>query len=164
MKRDSNVIIRINSDLKRDVLKLMKENEVSLSDVLNIYITDMVHRKKIPAVIKARAKAYSPKKEEMLDIFKIRYLLNEAINEWGSEKIKKVYLFGSFARNEQTNKSDVDLRFETTGDYSMKDTGNLRYLLKEKFKRDVDIVTEDFDKLDPWFAEQLRKEEICIYG
>ena len=44
----------------------------------------------------------------------------------------------------------------------MKDTGNIRCLLKEKFKRDVDIVTEDFNKLDPWFAEQLRKEENAL--
>lgn len=164
MKRDSNVIIRINSDLKKDALKLMKENNVSLSDVLNIYISDMVKHKKIPAVIKARARAYTSTNENDLDIFKIRDLLNEAINEWGNEKIKRVYLFGSFARNEQKENSDVDLRFETTGNYSMKDTGNLRYLLKQKFKRDVDIITENIENLDPWFAEQLRKEEICIYG
>lgn len=163
MKKDSNVIIRINSELKRDVLKLMKENGVTLSDVLNIYISDMVKHNKIPAVIKSKAKAYTSPKDQ-LDIFKIRVLLNEAINEMNGKEIKKVYIFGSFARNEQKLSSDVDLRIEATNHFSSFDIGYLRDLLKEKFNREVDIVAEDLENLDEGFANELRKEEICIYG
>ena len=74
-----------------------------------------------------------------------------------------MYLYGSFARGEATYKSDIDLRLVTTDSMSMIDIGNLRYEIKEKTGRDVDISNEDPSKLDPDFYANVVNDEICIY-
>lgn len=97
-------------------------------------------------------------------IGEIKVAVKESVDEMNlSTKIFKVFLFGSFARGEQTNKSDIDLWLVTSNDITSFEIGNFRYLIKEKTGRDVDIGNEDFDKLDPDFISNIRKDLICIY-
>ena len=82
-----------------------------------------------------------------------------------------VYIFGSYARNEATEESDVDILVDKTGTalrglFAM---GGLYNDLNEAVGKTVDLVTtgaleeEDTKKRTPWFVENLMKERIVLY-
>ena len=165
MKKDTNLLIRINSDVKSSVQEIANRYGVSVSEIINVLLLEIVRKGDLSINVRSRLNALSPKSGPgYIDVFQIKKAIEEAIEESKlREKVNKVYLYGSFARNEQNKKSDIDLRFETTNDISMFDIGNIRYLIKEKTGRDIDISNEDVDKLDPLFYENVKKDEICIY-
>lgn len=165
MKKDATLIIRINSDIKNRVQEIASKYNVSVSEIINASLMDIARRGDINLIMKGRLGLLLPKdRDSDINIIKIKKAITEAIDESGlNNEINKVYLYGSFARNEETKDSDIDLRFETSNNISMFDIGNIRYLIKEKTGRDVDISNEDVDKLDPLFYENVKKDEICIY-
>ncbi len=69
--------------------------------------------------------------------------------------IFKVYLFGSYARNTATEKSDIDLVIDSSNikDYSI--LFDIEEELEEKLKRHVDIV--EYEVLNSNPTEQCKK-------
>lgn len=55
-------------------------------------------------------------------------------------KITKAGLFGSYARGEQSKKSDVDILVEINDDRSLTEVIHLRNLLQKCLKKKVDVV------------------------
>ena len=55
--------------------------------------------------------------------------------------VKKIVLFGSFAKNKQNKKSDVDI-LVSFNEISFDNYINLLYFLEKIFKRKVDLVIE----------------------
>jgi len=76
--------------------------------------------------------------------------------------LTKIGLFGSFARNEQTKSSDVDLLIEikdgTKNIHNLKVSLN-RYFSKA-FNRNVDIAREKY--LKPYAKEAILKDTIYV--
>lgn len=56
--------------------------------------------------------------------------------------IKYAGLFGSFARGEENDKSDIDILIDYERPFSLLDLVGLQNRLKDVFKREVDVVTE----------------------
>ncbi len=57
--------------------------------------------------------------------------------------VRKIGLFGSFARGEASDKSDVDILVEfTEGEKTFDNFMELKFYLEELFERDVDLVIE----------------------
>ena len=53
-----------------------------------------------------------------------------------------LYLFGSHARGEETDESDIDLFFEPTGrSLSLLDVIAIRHFLEDELHRSVDVMT-----------------------
>jgi uncharacterized protein len=76
--------------------------------------------------------------------------------------IIKIGIFGSFARDEQTDESDIDIIIEMprgTDDIFEKKL-QLRELLKTHFHRDIDICRER--SIKPLFREMILKEAIYV--
>ena len=77
-------------------------------------------------------------------------------------RIKKIGIFGSYARNEQTEKSDMDIILDWEEDlddiYGTK--YDLREYLKSVFKKEVDICTERAIK--PIFKPYILKDAIYV--
>ena len=165
MKKDTTLLIRINDNLKKEIQRIADKNEVSVSEIINVCLIDIARKGDLNMVQKSKLGIF--KDETLLGkitIIDIKKVVEEAIKELELQsKIKKVYLFGSFARGEETPSSDIDLRLEDGNDMSSFDIGNLRYQIKEKTGRNVDITDEDLDKMDPVFYSNLKKDEICIY-
>lgn len=76
-------------------------------------------------------------------------------------QIEKVYLFGSYARGDYNEESDIDLRI---------DKGNLRGMfalcgfyseVEEALQKSVDILTTG--SLEPEFLQKIQKDEVLIY-
>lgn len=162
MEKDTNVIFRINSTLKENVAKIAKDRGVTLSELITACLKFIDHKKMIPYNINS----FLPPKYEndsKVTIALIKMYLNEIIEKQAKGHVKKVYLFGSYARGEQTDKSDVDLRFEVSDDFSLIEHSNIRLDLKNALKKDIDLITGDPNELDDFFLKNIMKDEICIY-
>ena len=87
-------------------------------------------------------------------------------------RLPAVYVFGSYARGEATETSDLDFLIDRTDSTirSLLDMGALYCDLNECFKKDVDIITVDaLDQPDvkrrtPDFKKYLYEERVAIYG
>jgi len=76
--------------------------------------------------------------------------------------ICKIGIFGSFARDEQNQDSDVDIIIEL--DKNSKNVYDLKFSLKQylsnAFKRDVDIAREKY--LKPYAKKDILKDVIYV--
>ena len=80
--------------------------------------------------------------------------------------VAKLYLFGSYAKQKQTEKSDIDLlvTFENVDLYNYFDNYiELKNELENEFKRNVDLVEEQTLK-NPFLIESINQSKQYIYG
>lgn len=157
--KDTNLIIRIDEDLKNDFKKIVDDNNFTVSSVVIAAIKDIVKRKRIPINYYSYLK--KKKANDKINIFQIKKALGEIIKSMNDNKVKKAYLFGSFARGDETKSSDIDIRIVEDEGLSLIDLSYINFELKNKLNREVDIVATG--GLDTRFLERIKSEEICIY-
>lgn len=161
MNKDTNIIIRTDSDIKKEFLEIVYKNGHTASNVLNAFIVDIVEKNKIPNNILTKLKPV--KRKEIVSIPYIKKCLREILEKSKKDKdINKAYLFGSYARGEETSLSDVDIRLEVNDNFTLFDLTEIAYNLEEKLNKKVDIITSG--NLDELLYEEIKKEEICIYS
>ena len=102
------------------------------------------------------------------------YSINELKNKIAPLAVKynlyAVYIFGSYARNEATEDSDVDILINRTGS-TIKGIGigGLYNELCESIGKQIDLITtstleqESIIQQTPWFVENLKKERVLLY-
>jgi len=96
----------------------------------------------------------------------MKELIKEYINKIaGAYKIDKVYLFGSMARNEMNDNSDIDLVIVFNGKEDLGD----RFLdfildIQKKFNRRADVITEKMLSKNPYFKKNVENDLEIIYG
>lgn len=163
MKKDTNLLIRINSELKSDVTTICKNNNVTLSELITAYLETTVIHKKIPLNVLGRINYHKAKENNILNLAYIKKSLEEIFEKYGNNQVKKAYLFGSYARGEATTESDVDIRIEVGDKMSLIDYSNIRLALIQKLGKEVDLISQDPQKLDSFFYDEIKKEEICLY-
>ena len=80
----------------------------------------------------------------MLNYMDILYKINENMSEIKKYGVLKIGLFGSFAKNEQTEKSDIDIlvQFEKTRE-TFENYMDLLIFLEALFSGKVDLVIYD---------------------
>jgi predicted nucleotidyltransferase len=85
-------------------------------------------------------------------------------------QLQRVYVFGSYARNEATDTSDVDVLVDTTGSIVQGwIIGGLYNDLCETFGDEIDLITTNALTQDegqdrtPWFTENVMKERLLVY-
>ncbi|MCU0469340.1 MAG: nucleotidyltransferase domain-containing protein [Arcicella sp.] len=92
--------------------------------------------------------------------------INQKIIDYFKDKpvVRKVYIFGSYARNEETPESDVDILVDL--DYVKEplfsgfDFGGMWEDLKDLLKMDVDLVPED--GMSKYLRPYIEKDRILI--
>ena len=77
--------------------------------------------------------------------------------------ISEAYLFGSFARGEQTPDSDIDLRLVCGNTMTFGTLYELSHELEKVLGRKVDIVTNPPEHMRPAFRKSIKQDEVCIY-
>ncbi|MDR0941267.1 MAG: nucleotidyltransferase domain-containing protein [Bacteroidales bacterium] len=77
--------------------------------------------------------------------------------------IEKAWVFGSYARDEETRKSDIDImvRFDEDADISLLDYVKIMNKLKKILHKNVDLVEEG--QLYPWAQESVENDKILVY-
>lgn len=101
--------------------------------------------------MKKRAKPIVSRSEILREIKKIEPKLRQM-------KVKELYLFGSFARGEANQTSDVDVLVTFSDRVDLFDLADLKHLLQDLFGRNVDIVMKE--ALRKEFKEQVEEEMI----
>lgn len=85
-------------------------------------------------------------------------------------RLSSVYVFGSYARGDATETSDLDFLIDRTDSTirSLLDMGSLYCDLSEVFKKDVDLITvdalnqPDVKRRTPDFKKHLYKERVNL--
>lgn len=95
----------------------------------------------------------------MLNVNEIKDVVVPLARKYG---VRKIYLFGSYARGEASPDSDVDLKVDN-GDHpiGLFALSGLRMEIKENLGRPVDLVTEGGLYED--VKSEIEKEEILLY-
>ncbi len=94
--------------------------------------------------------------------------INQKIIEYFKDKpaVKKVYIFGSYARNEETPESDVDILvdidFQKEPLFSLFEFGGMLEDLKDMLKMEVDLLSTD--GISKFIRPYIAKDKILIYG
>ena len=77
--------------------------------------------------------------------------------------VSEAYLFGSFARGEQTPDSDIDLRLVCGNTITLGTLYELSYELEMELGRKVDVVTNPPEHMRPAFRKSIEQEEVRVY-
>ena len=77
--------------------------------------------------------------------------------------VQRAWLFGSFAREEETTDSDIDIlvQFIPDAKISLFDYGGIVYELEQKTGRKIDLVQENM--LKPFAVQSAERDKILIY-
>ena len=78
----------------------------------------------------------------------------------GKHDVVRASIFGSFARDEADENSDVDILVELKGEKSLLDLAGLKIELEELLGRGVDVLT--FESLHPLLKERILDEQKVI--
>ena len=76
--------------------------------------------------------------------------------------VERVYLFGSYARGDVTENSDIDLRVDKGSLKGMFALCGLYTEIEEALQTKVDVLTTG--SLENDFLHKIRKEEVLLYG
>lgn len=77
--------------------------------------------------------------------------------------VSEAYLFGSFARGEQSPDSDIDLRLICGDTMTFGTLYELTHELERELGRKVDIVTNPPEHMRPAFRKSIEQDEVRVY-
>ena len=93
----------------------------------------------------------------MLTSNEISGIVSPIAAKYGAER---VFLFGSFARGDMTDSSDIDLRIDK-GKIRGTQIAGLLLELEDALVRDVDLIPTT--SLDVRFLDSIKNDEVMIY-
>ncbi len=94
----------------------------------------------------------------------IEQIKNTVTDYFKDKPVRRVYLFGSYARGEATEESDVDLIVEYDDSkkrLSLFDVLRFKVGLEEKFDRNVELIEEDF--MHHRFKKSVNEDKLQIF-
>lgn len=90
--------------------------------------------------------------------------------------IQEAYLFGSYARKEANENSDIDIMIKKSDSFTFLQLSSLANLLMSRFGKQIDIITQEtytedvkydddeIKKIKQRFYREIQKEMVKIYG
>ena len=90
----------------------------------------------------------------------IKKMLNEVLMY---TEVEKAILFGSYAKNEPTEQSDIDILIDSNGKIK-----GLKYfaiidMIKEKFNKDVDVIEKTEIDKNSKIEKEIERTGIVVY-
>ncbi len=107
--------------------------------------------------MKRKGKSNSDSKSLNHNFAVIRRQITPVLKRHG---VSRAALFGSFARGEGRQKSDLDVLIEFKGNKSLMDLVALKLELEAKTHRKVDVLT--YRSLHPAIRERIQSEQVRI--
>lgn len=77
--------------------------------------------------------------------------------------VREAYLFGSFARGDQTPDSDIDLRLVCGDSMTFGTLYEISLELEKELGREVEIVTNPPEHMCPSFRKNIEQDEVRLY-
>lgn len=93
---------------------------------------------------------------------KIIEIIREFLKEDG--RVSKAWIFGSFARGDNNQKSDIDLmvRYSDKASGTLIDYADIKFYLENLIYKEVDLVEEGYIK--PFAMKNIERDKLLIYG
>ncbi len=132
--------IQIDDDLRKRLEELKEHKRESLNEVIHKIIAKL------------------PKKIAPNDVENLKKMAVPVLKGYG---VEKAAVFGSFARGDATENSDIDLLVKYKEGTSLFDVVRLQNRLEAELGRKVDLVSYDF--IDKYIRERILKESISLY-
>jgi predicted nucleotidyltransferase len=99
------------------------------------------------------------------NILKIKELTAPIFKKYG---VEKAYVFGSYARGDYNENSDIDIIIASKNIKSLLVIGAILESLKSALNKEVDLIEEEcfsnMDEIDEPFYNNILKERVIIYG
>lgn len=76
--------------------------------------------------------------------------------------VERIFLFGSYARGDNNEKSDIDFRIDKGNIKGLFQLCGFKNKLEDMLGRKVDVLTTQ--SLDKQFLDHIAKEEILVYA
>ena len=89
-------------------------------------------------------------------------IINEIIDYLTRSGVKKISIFGSFARHQESPESDIDILVEFKDSVSLLGLARLESELSERLASHVDLLTPA--SISPYIMENIQDELEVIYG
>ncbi len=149
---------------KEQILKLSEYFKINKEDLLTIWLSDKLmyvvedEDLALKAMQMAEEKlAYATfNKVKRSDILK---KLKNVIKKFS--KIEKAWIYGSFSREEDGPKSDVDIALQTNKTFTYFDLAEVQHQLEKAIKRKVDVGF--IDSFKPYILEHVKPDLKLIY-
>ena len=116
--------------------------------------------------VSEKVRNFVPEQAGLTAIFKFmstQVMTQKLAEYFKTQPVLKAWLFGSYARGEETEDSDVDLlvAYDDNEDVSLFTIGGIYMDLRRILGREVDLVEEG--TLRPWAATTVDRDRILIY-
>ena len=118
---------------------------------------------KVKGVLEMEAKEQRTKKMEIFESAKAEVINKlEEINIGIARRftVKRIGVFGSFARGEETPESDIDILVEISKPISLLDFSGLKIEIEEAIGKKTDLV--EYETIKPLIKKNILNEEIRI--
>ena len=81
-------------------------------------------------------------------------------------RLKKLAIFGSYARGAATEQSDLDFFADFPDDFGLFRIAELQNDLEDAFHKKIDLVTSGMlnDSLSAQFSQNIEEDEVLLYG
>jgi predicted nucleotidyltransferase/plasmid maintenance system antidote protein VapI len=152
---------KANKDL---VLKLSEFFNVDENELLLTWLSDKLVYELNGEDLALKALRVAEEKAEYLNFNKtdrkeIVLKIKLAFKQF--EKIRRAWIFGSFSRENDGPKSDIDIAIETDKGFSYFDLAEVQHVLKNKINRKIDIGF--IDSFKPYIENNIRPDLKLIY-
>lgn len=93
-----------------------------------------------------------------------QFIVEKLRNFFPACPVEKAWVFGSYARGEETRKSDIDImvRFNKDAHVSLFDYAGIMNDLEDLFHRKIDLVTEE-GGIMKFAKDSIEHDEILVY-
>jgi predicted nucleotidyltransferase len=165
---DQSILKKIEKgqgNVKRDqVVKLAQYFKVSENDLLVSWMSDNLLNNIVDEQLTLKALKVAEEKIEYraflkLNRNKIVSQLKKGLKQF--PKIQKAWIYGSFSRQDDGPKSDIDIAIKADDNLSYFDLAEIQQLLQNKIERKIDVGF--IDAFKPYIFENLKNDLKLIY-
>lgn len=152
MNEFTTVSARIATSTKGQAGKVLASLGITHSVAISALYSQIVLQQGLPFDMKI-PRAESP----LLTFWQIRNAVTGLCRTYG---VERAWLFGSYARGDAKNSSDVDIRIDK-GDLRGMELGGFAYDLEQALGTSVDVATTA--SLSDDFLSSIKRDEVLLY-
>ena len=154
MSKTATLNLRVDPETKASAEKVLSQLGLSMSTAIEVYLRQIILNGEIPFYISSTPQEGT---KRVLSLKEIREKAIPLAKQYG---VKRLYLFGSYARGEAKPTSDVDFYIEK-GKVEGLQLVSLQLDLEKALGKPVDLLTTA--SMDDAFLEEVQPDEILLY-